>query len=264
MKLYFERYDAKSVYVDDDLYYLLTEANLKRVAKGHDNDGYVIISACRGIDKLVDEIKDDVSYYKLTVNDLDRWAKELSSEELSDKTIEQVSMVNNKRIKDLESKIRAKRYAYIPTFGGYKEEGSDNFVYEKSFVVYPYSKIDDYSNHESSRTNYNREVFEDLITDCMKWASEFNQDTILVKAVNEKAKYINCKTGETEIEFSGVTLNDISKQYFTALKKYRTGMKYGQPKQFTYEGLYAPVAGNIMDCHRRYSVGQLFFNTYDR
>ena len=82
MKLYFERYDAKSVYVDDDLYYLLTEANLKRVAKGHDNDGYVIISACRGIDKLVDEIKDDVSYYKLTVNDLDRWAKELSSEEL--------------------------------------------------------------------------------------------------------------------------------------------------------------------------------------
>ena len=107
-------------------------------------------------------------------------------------------------------------------------------------------------------------MFEDLITDCMKWASEFNQDTILVKAVNEKAKYINCKTGETEIEFSGVTLNDISKQYFTALKKYRTGMKYGQPKQFTYEGLYAPVAGNIMDCHRRYSVGQLFFNPYDR
>ena len=122
MKLYFESYDTQSIYVDDDLYYLLTEANLKKVAKGHDDDGYVIMSACRGADKLVNEIRDQVSYYGLTTKDLDRWDKELKSGELSDKTVQQVSMVNNKRTKDLETKIRNKKYSYIPTFGGYKEE----------------------------------------------------------------------------------------------------------------------------------------------
>ena len=265
MKIYFEGHRAKSIYVDNDLYYLLKEANLKRVARGHENDGYIIISACRGMDKLIDEICDDVQYCGLTIDDLDRWYKELDSGGISDKTIEQVSMVNNKRTKDLESKIRAKRYSYIPTFGGYKEEGSDDFVFEKSFVVYPYSKENDNSTCENRKENLNQ-AFEVLVRDCMMWAgpNEFNQETILIKAPDEKAIYVDCKTGETKNEFSGITLNDISKEYFTTLKKYRSGMKFGEPKQFTYEGLYAPVAGNIMDCHRRYSVGQLFFNPYDR
>lgn len=264
MKLYFESENyIKSAYVDDELYYLLTESNLKRVARGHENDGYIIISASRGMDKLIDEIRDDAQNYGLTITDLNAWRNELYSGSLSDKTIEQVSMVNNKGTKSFESKIRSKGYSYIPTFGGYKEDGSDNFVFEKSFVVYPYSKTNDNSTHENSKENFNKEEFENLVRDCMLWANEFNQDTILVKAPNEKAKYIDCKTGETDIEFSGTTLNDISKQYFTALKKFKTGMKYGNPQRFTYEGLYAPVGGNIMDCHRRSSKKQLFFNPYD-
>lgn len=254
---------GESIYVDNTVYERLTEANLNRVARGHDvTDGYVIISACRGIYNLIDEMSDgELKNNKLTDADLARWGEELDSGNLSDRTIKEVAAVNNKRTSELARKLTQLHYPYVAAFGGYKEDGSEEFSFEKSFIVYPYNYDKDASQDEVK----NRKVeFDTLVNDMIDLGREYHQDSILVKEPNEKAKYINCETGSTEMEFSGTTLNDISKQYFTALKKFKSGMKYGKPQRFTYEGLYAPVGGSIMDCHRRFSSGQLFFNPYDK
>lgn len=107
----------------------------------------------------------------------------------------------------------------------------------------------------------------------LQLGKEYNQDTVLIKAPNENAKCISCSSGKVTDEFTDSTLNDISKQYFTALKKWNPDKKYkhpfqGKPQRFTYtgvvEGLYAPVGGSIMECFRRTSSDELFFNPYDK
>jgi len=111
--------------------------------------------------------------------------------------------------------------------------------------------------------------FETFSNDMLQLGKEYNQDSILIKAPNEKAKYVLCSTGETDFEFDGITLNDVAQQYFTALKKWHPDKKYkhpfqGKPQRYTLEGLYAPVGGSIMECHRRTSSDELFFNPYDK
>ena len=265
MKLIFEETEniRDSAYFDNVVYDRLTEANLNRISRGHDtSDGYIIISAGRDMRNLVNEMTEkEMKDNRLTTDDIDRWEDEVSSGKISDKTVEQVARVNNRRTSDLARELTSLHYPYVAAFGGYKEDGTEEFSFEKSFVVYPYN----YDKNASKDDVKNQKVsFDKFVDDMIDLGNEYHQDSILVKEPNEKAKYVNCETGSTEIEFSGVTLNDISKQYFTALKKYHPSMKYGKPQRFTYEGLYAPVGGSIMDCHRRYSSGQLFFNPYDK
>lgn len=69
-------------------YTKLTEATLNRLIKGHDNDGYIIISASRG-----------------------------------DKTAEE----NNRRFAELKKTVKMNGYSFIPVFGGYKEDGGEVF-----------------------------------------------------------------------------------------------------------------------------------------
>lgn len=80
----------------------LTEKNLSRISKGHEKDGYIIISASRDI-------------YSNSENDV--------------------------RTKQLRDYLKKSNYSYIPLYGGYKELGADKASFEKSFIVYPYDVI---------------------------------------------------------------------------------------------------------------------------
>ena len=78
----------------------LNEKNLNRISKGHEKNGYAIISASRG--DLLEQEK-------------------------------------NKRTNELKRKLKEKGYSYLSVYGGYKELGQDKASMEKSFVVYPYN-----------------------------------------------------------------------------------------------------------------------------
>lgn len=85
---------------DFSKYRKLDESTLNRLIKGHDKDGYVIISASRG-----------------------------------DKT----PIENNRRFDELKGKVWSLGYSYVPVFGGYKEDDFGE-VFEKSLFVLPKNK----------------------------------------------------------------------------------------------------------------------------
>ncbi len=76
----------------------LTEANLNRISRGHNKDGYIVISA----------------FFK-------------------DRTIEE----NNQKTKELKAALTTKGYSYVPVFGGYRYMDTHKETMEKSFCVYP-------------------------------------------------------------------------------------------------------------------------------
>ena len=195
----------------------LTESTLGRVLHGHEGSGYVIISPCREKSNLEQEL-----------------GRVLTDQEAIDE--------NNKRVHELKQDLMRLGYSYIHAYGGYHEEGTDDFSYEKSFIVYPF-------NRKGEQTDF--EVF---FNDMVDLGNKYNQDSILRKHPDEKAKYIVCKTGDVDMEFDGITVNDITQEYFTALRQ----NDHKGVKRFTYEGLYIPKASSIMDGHRRYSMNELF------
>ena len=195
----------------------LTESTIGRVLHGHSDSGYVIISPCRAKDNLENEL-----------------GRELTEKE----AIEE----NNNRVFNMKQDLMRLGYSYINAYGGYHEDGTDEFSYEKSFIVYPFSRKGE------------QEDYEVFFNDMLDLGKKYNQDSILRKHPDEKAKYIECATGDTEMEFDGITTNDISQEYFTALRK----NDHKAVKRFTYEGLYIPKASSIMDGHRRYSMNELF------
>ena len=199
----------------------LTESTLGRVLHGHDGSGYVIISPCRAKENLEQEL-----------------GRELTDQEAIDE--------NNKRVRELKQDLIKLGYSYIHAYGGYHEEGTNEFSYEKSFIVYPFSRKGEQKD------------FEVFFKDMVDLGNKYNQDSILRKHPDEKAKYIVCKTGETDMEFDGITTNDITQEYFTALRQNDHKYNMDSVKRFTYEGLYVPKASSIMDGHRRYSMNELF------
>lgn len=113
---------------------MLTEKNLNRISKGHETDGYVILSASR----------------------------EGESEQS-----------NNIRTKELRDKLRNTRYSYLPLYGGYKEAGQDKASLEKSFVVYPFVIVDvgtvkttDFDKFKNDMINLAKSYDQDTILLC--------------------------------------------------------------------------------------------------
>lgn len=205
---------------------VLTETTLNRIAKGHDKDGYVMISACRG-----DALKNP-------------------------KSDQQVHDENNVRTRNLLKDIQSYKYSYIPVYGGYKETGSEKASIEKSFIVFPYDR--------SSNTSIDYETFLDNMTQLGK---KYNQDAILVKKPNSSPQYFDCREMEfVGTPFKNASLNDMQKEFFTALKGWSDISNkgdeiswMGKPQRFTYEESYLDNSPyNIMNSHMRYSLGELF------
>ena len=83
---------------------VLTEASLNRLVRGHDKDGYAVLSASR-----------------------------------NENSVPQ----NNKNFETLKRDVKNLGYSYVPVFGGYVETSVDGEkipVYEKSLYVLPFRK----------------------------------------------------------------------------------------------------------------------------
>ena len=207
-------------------YTILTEANLNRIVNGHDKDGYIMISACRG--DALENPKND----------------------------QQIHDENNIRTRKLLSDIQQLKYSYIPVYGGYKEDGSDVASVEKSFIVFPFARS------VKANVDYN-----EFLNNMISLGKKYNQDSILVKKPNEDPQYFDCREEEfVGVPFKNATLNDVQKEYFTALKSWSDISKkggstkwQGKPQRFTYEESYLENPPyNNMNRHMRYSMGELF------
>ena len=197
----------------------LTESTLGRVLHGHKDSGYAIVSPCREKSNLEAEL-----------------GRTLTDDEYEG--------IIEDRVIEFKQDLMRLGYSYIHAYGGYKEEGSDDVSYEKSFIVYPFSRKGE------------QEDYEVFFNDMLDLGKKYNQDSILRKHPKENAKYIACKNGKTMMEFNGITVNDIAQEYFTALRK--NDIKSPKRFSYTYEGLYITKAGSIMEGHRRYSMNELF------
>lgn len=214
---------------------VITEANLQRIVSGHKNDGYVILSASRDKDNLEREV-----------------GKSLSNQQAID--------LNNKRTRELTAEIRKRGYSFIPVFGGYKEEGTNNASIEKSLIVYPYNI--------AKKTSLD---FTTLYNDAMELASEYNQDSILVCEPNKNPKYVAVtENGYDSEEFKNTDINNVVNQYFTSLKRWddsslnKKGRNFenGKPQRWTFSESYIEEnASNIMSSNARFSSHNMNYRT---
>ena len=226
----------------------LTEANLNRVVNGHDKMDYVILSASRqNLYKTPSGNIYSVPSGEMKHNNNDKELKPGSKEHTD---------ANNVRNKELLSFLRSNHYAYVPVYGGYKEEGQEKASIEKSFIVLPY----DWSSGKYLDFNTFAKT---LLKE--SWG-KYQQDAILIKYPDRKPDYYDCKTGKPQgLELTSVVLNDLTKEYFTALKKWGDisnkdsgSFTQGEPQRFTFEAFYMNDYPNTMNEHRiRRNKGEL-------
>ena len=224
-----EKYIYKALVLNEDYNYdssilynrkkiPLTEANLNRIIKGHDNSGYAIISACR--QTLTDN----------NGNEIPQGSQRHTDE-------------NNIRTKELRRKLYFKGYSFIPVFGGYQEEGHDKPTMEKSFIVYPFDRY-----HKTQIDDFN-----EFVNDIFDLGKEYEQDAVLIKYPNKNPAYYECDTRKKapwSDDFKGVALNDVTKEYFTALKKWNNDFDKDKPQRRTFEGFYLNECATSIPDHR--------------
>ena len=140
---------------------------------------------------------------------------------------------NNARTNELRDWLRDHHYSYIGVYGKYREKISNEFKLEKSFIVYPFDIV--------SKSTASWEIFEKDLSDIAK---KYDQDSILICRPKEKPFYKGLKPGiRDEKCFSGTKLNDVTQDYFTALKKWSDislnrknhDWSQGSPQRFTFE-----------------------------
>lgn len=222
---------------------LLTETTLNRVMGGHDKFGYAMISGMR--DNLYRDKNGNV-YSVFSGED----KKSPDDKEIEIGTQDWVDE-NNKRTKELRTKLKSSTYSYIPVYGGFKEEGSNTAKIEKSFIVFPYNiSTKEYMDFDEFKENL------------LNIGASFQQDSILIKAPDSNPVYIDCKTKKPDdYTFTNKKVNDIAQEYFTALKKWDDSSKKGKdhftkgkPQRFTFESLYMNDFPNSISEHRRRSL----------
>lgn len=220
---------SEDVYLKENALRILDEANLNRIAKGHDKDGYAILSASRA----------------------------QNSEER-----------NNFLTNQLRKALRDKRYSYISVYGGYKEYGQPKASLEKSFVVFPYDmqnhKKLDFETFKNDMINLATPSLRDK-----SLSSDEDQDSILICEPGGKPHYINLKddTDLDDLEFNSVEFNNTDNEFFTAIKKWndsslnRKGHNWdnGKPQRYTLKTeCYIDDAPTSMQMgHSRWASGDL-------
>lgn len=167
----------------------LTESNLNRILHHADIEGYVIISASRG--------------------------------EYSDAE-------NKERTNALRREITQLRYPFVPVFGSYQEDGSDNFSLEYSFIVYPIN-----------RDTKEVQEFESFADTMRELGKKYEQDTILIVPPKGTPRYVQCVDGRNadwnENGFSSIKINHPKDgEPFTIIKQYHRAKSDKSPHRYTY------------------------------
>ena len=210
----------------------VNETNAKRMLSRHGENGYIIVSPCRGCDDFgIDKTNDP------------QWKQKLQQ-------------INNGRIKEFISILKSSNFSYTPVYGGFIEnfgtDKADN-VYERSFMVYAHDK-------EGKQVELGK-----LYSFGVEMAKRFNQDSFLYKAPGESPKYIT-QNGDVDMEFGpDVSFNDFSKEYFTDLHK--NSEKHavnggGRPTRFTFMEAYVnPTSDSVFSRAPRHYKGEVFIES---
>lgn len=210
----------------------INENNIKRMINKHSEDGYIVISACRGagdfgLDLGIQKDKDEFNH------------------------------INIERTRNLIELLKQSGYAYTPVYGGFIEnqgEENEEIVYERSFIVY---------NHDRKGKKLN---FDDLKHFGEEMGAKFNQESILVSPPNGAPKFISTKPknfGEETLSFpNGATFNDLSQPFFTDLHKNTekfTDMDKRRPTRVSFHEAYVNPKPDMRyeDMYRYYS-GEVF------
>lgn len=209
----------------------LNESNAKRVLDRHSQDGFIIVSPCRG-------------YAEFDIDPSDKDAKQ------------RLNTMNNKRIRDMIARIKKTNYSYMPVYGGFIENiGTEyeEYVYEKSFIIF---------NRDKDGNEVGLNNLFDLGVELSK---DFNQDSFLYQAPGEQPKYYD-KNGKLDFECgTNVDFNDFTKQYWTDLHK--NTMKYKddehrRPTRFSFTECYVnPFPQNFSERYSRYNNQEIFIDT---
>ncbi len=206
----------------------INENNIKRIITTHSDNGYIVISPCRGGAFWYNPQASQAEYDKL-------------------------ANINRKCVKSMISDIKESGFSYTPTYGGFKENiGTDQetTVYERSFIVYNKDK------------RGNNGDFKELFNFGIRMCRKYNQDSILVQAPGDNAKYIK-QDGTVDFEFDGgKVFNDVSQEYFTDLHK--NTQKNGdisnrKPTRFSFtEAFVNPKPQCYSERHVRWVNGEVF------
>lgn len=207
----------------------INENNVKRMITTHSDDGYIVISPCRGggdfgIDPTTNQYESD-----------------------------KLAHINKERVKEIINDIKKSGFSYTPTYGGFIENlGDENetVVYERSFIVY---------NKDRSGHNLN---FDDLFNFGLEMCKKYNQDSFLVQAPGDNPKYVK-QDGTVDFEFSGgKVFNDVSQEYFTDLHKntHKKGdISSRKPTRFSFTEAYVnPKPQCYSERHVRWINGEVF------
>lgn len=207
----------------------INENNIKRIIATHSDNGYIVISPCRGGSDF--GIDPTVSQYEY----------------------DRLAHINRIRIKQMIEDIKKSGFSYTPTYGGFIENAGteqETNVYERSFIIY---------NKDRNGNNLN---FKDLYELGLNLCRKYNQDSFLVQAPGENPKYIT-QDGKVDFEFkNGNVFNDISQQYFTDLHK--NTHKHGdiskrKPTRFSFtEAFVNPKPQCYGERHVRWANGEVF------
>lgn len=228
----------------------LTEASLNKFINGRDENGYAIISASRD------------TIYKYNGMLMSKLLKEVASEDTKkykiDKDSQEAIDFNNRNTKELKDKIFHAGYSFVPVYGGYQEVGSDKASVEKSFIVFPY-------NHKTREY----QDFDKFVQNILEWGSEYEQDSVTIKYPGENPAWYGCNKdtlnnyGKKDTEFTTVKINDITREYFTGLKKWKgqsrkSDFDNGSPQRFTFvEAWMNDYAGTLNGMLYRQMEGEL-------
>jgi len=208
----------------------ITETSLNRILTYHQEKGYIIISAYRS-------------------------AAAEGTEPEAQKAL------NYKHDAELRRALRDRHHlSFIPVFGGTTEKTEDGKstvdVAEPSYLV--------------TFREPGQGTSEELKNIGVELANQFKQDSVLWKEPGVGQAHFIGKAGEVQTSFSGVKVNDASKEYFTKLFKDVWGAKRDLPpdqrktdRRFTYESLFRLAKpSDMQEAVGRYGEHPFYSDTF--
>ena len=216
--------DEKSIYDRYGKDYMpLTETTMNRLVHGHNDKGYIIITAAK-------------------------------SENQEDG--------NNQRRKSLVSDLKELGYSYVPAFCGYKEEGQEKASLEKSYVVFPYDiateKYDDFDNFRKNLINLGKKFKQEGIL-----VKEDGKNPICIQCdTGEPYEGDEGFTGVIFDHADDEYFTALKKHKDMHLSGKNRAHKNVSSRRFTFEAYIDEQPHQIMSGHARYSLNEFVIPGY--
>lgn len=159
----------------------------------------------------------------------------------------------NVRFKNLKTDITNAGYSHIPVYGGYKEtnpdtgEQYDASSFERGLLV----------PNQKPLSNQSRED-DQLVELGKKLATKYQQESFLYKPKGESTEsYWIDASGNVTNKFNGVTINDVTQEFFTKLFHSKNSQKADRRFTMLPEVYLHKAPKNASEAYQRF--GEQFF-----